>query len=224
MKIRKKEEDNDMSQYSNVKWDNEGYTFMDQDRMMTLMDQVERCGGKNRISLYDLLPDNASPMTEVPVRIAANASEYYGGMRMDGVRGSGDTICRTENMSHVYNKVLESQKTYVEDIISYAAMDTSKVVVLYDSYLINRFLDLYDQPVPFDKNRAVRDLDISNAKADYRRNTLAQFEYMGRDSVWARGCCMPGWNGRMRTSSIKGKSRLPWLKSAERNPERGRLC
>lgn len=93
-----------MSQYSNVKWDNEGYTFMDLDRMMTLMDQVERCGRKNSISLYDLIPDNASPMTEVLVRTAANAPEYYGGMRMDGVRGSGDTICRTENMPHVYQK------------------------------------------------------------------------------------------------------------------------
>lgn len=72
----------------------------------------------------------------------------------------------------IHSEILENQRTHVEDIISYVAMDTSKVVVLYDSYLINRFLDLYDQPVPFDKNRAIRDLDIPDAKADYRKNTL----------------------------------------------------
>lgn len=124
--------------HSNVKWNNTGRTLMDQKRMSVLMDQVGRCRNRAQTSLYDLIPEDETPLGDVPIRTAANAPEYYGGMRMDGVRGNGDTVCRTENMPHVYNEVLRSMVTHVEDIVSFAAMDMSNVVIQHDSYLLNR--------------------------------------------------------------------------------------
>lgn len=172
---------------TNVRRDQNGFTFMDLDRMGTLMEQLERCDKKSRTYLYDLLPENSSPIADIPVRSAVNSSEHYGGMHMDEVRGSGDVVCRTENMPCVYNEILMNQVTHIEDILRYAAVDTSKITVLYNSYLINRFLDLYDQPIPLDQNHAIGDLNIPEAGCDYRRTDMAKFEYLGRDSVWARG-------------------------------------
>ncbi len=172
---------------SNVRWNNEGYTFMDQEKMDILMNQIKLCDEKEEVSISDLIPKDASPLSEIPIRTASNAPEHFGGMRMDGIRGQGDTVCRTENMRGVYNEILENQLIHIRDILSYAAMDPYKIKLEYNSYLINRFLDLYDQPIPVNLNHALKDLKIPEAECDYRRYDRTQFEFCGRDSVWARG-------------------------------------
>lgn len=53
---------------TNVRRDQNGFTFMDLDRMGNLMEQLGRCDGKSRTYLYDLLPENSSPMADIPVR------------------------------------------------------------------------------------------------------------------------------------------------------------
>lgn len=202
---------------TNVRWGHDGYTFMDLDRMANLMEQLGRCDGKDRTYSYDLLPENSSPIADIPVRSAVNASEHYGGMRMDGVRGSGDVVCRTENMPCVYNEILTNQIKHIEDILSYAAVDTSKITVMYNSYLINRFLDLYDQPIPLDQNHAIGDLDIPEAECDYRRRDKAKFEYLGRNPVWARGpeYAKMEWENEFKRKKIEERAAMAEKRKAE---------
>ena len=177
-----------MASNVNVRYDNDGCTLMNQDKMDLLTVQVSRCGACKEISMRDLIAENKSPLAYIPIRSAVNAPEYYGGMRMDGVRGSGDVVCRTENMPCVYNAILANQLDHIKDIIHYAVKDGVEIKVFHDSYMINRFLDLYDQPIPLDQNHAVYNLDIPRAKCDYRNGAkLASFEHQGRDSSWARG-------------------------------------
>lgn len=171
----------------NVRYDTEGITLMDQDKMDLLRVQVTRCPIGSSISMRDLIAENKSPLAYTPIRSAVNAPEFFGGMRMDGVRGSGDTVCRTENMPCVYNAILTSQLEHIKDIIHQTVKDGVEIRVFHDSYMINRFLDLYDQPIPLDENHAVYNLDIPEAKCDYRKGTMASFEYQRRDASWARG-------------------------------------
>lgn len=179
----------------NINYNNKGFTFMDLRKMDMLQNQLNLCEGKEDVALVDMIARDVSQISEVPVRTAVNAPEHFGGMRMEGIRGQGDTVCRTENMPRVYNEILENQMLHIKDILSFAAIDPDKIKMEYNSYLINRFLDLYDQPIPFELNHALKDLDIPEAKADYRPRYISQFELDGRAPVWARGLQLAcyGW-------------------------------
>lgn len=168
---------------------NTGFTFMDQQKMSLLKDQVRSFKENRKMTLSDLVAKEASPLEGIPIRTACNASEHFGGMKMEGIRGQGDTICRTDNMPKVYNEILENQMTHIGDILRFAVENPEDIRIEYSSYAINRFLDLYDQPIPVNLNHALKELDIPDAKDDYtdgHGDTV--FESTGRRApVWAYG-------------------------------------
>lgn len=201
-----------MTADTNVKCGNKGGTFVDMGRMDALMSQIDGCDGKDDVSIADLIPKSAGPFSEIPVRTAVNATEHFGGMKMDGVRGPGDVICRTEDMQHVYTEILENQMIHVRDILSLAAEDPDKIRVECSSYLIGRFLDLYEQPVPEGMDHASYELDIPEPQEPYRRDGMAAFEYQGRSMAWAKGTELSrlGWESQYLTEKQNGYAGMYW--------------
>jgi len=168
---------------------NIGYTFMDQGKMSLLKKQISSYNHDRKITLADLVAKDASPLEGIPIRTACNAPEHFGGMRMEGIRGQGDVVCRTDNMPKVYNEILENQITHIKDILSFAAENPEDIRIEYNSYAVNRFLDLYDQPIPIEANHALRELDIPDAEEDYTdKDGNTVHENTGRRApVWASG-------------------------------------
>ncbi len=138
------------------------------------------------VSAGELIPGYTSALSNIPIRTATNAIEHYGGMRMDGIAGPGDVVCRTEDMEKVSAAILDSRRQRVRDILALVSSCPDDFVVDFDSHIVDRFLELYDQPLPDAK---IFPLNLPAPQTKYR-DTLghAQFEYDGiRDKVWAEG-------------------------------------
>lgn len=139
------------------------------------------------VSIAELIPGYTSGLSNLPIRTATNAPEHYGGMRMDGIAGQGDVVCRTEDMKKVSVEILNSRRRRVRDVLALVTDRPDDFVVEFDSHIVDRFLELYDQPLPGVK---IKPLNLPEPKIPYRDPSgRATFERLSglRDKVWAEG-------------------------------------
>ena len=146
----------------------------------------EGAGDPEVISISELIPGYTSGLSNLPIRTATNSMEHYGGMRMDGIAGAGDVVCRTEDMQRVRVEILNGRRQRVRDVLALVTSRPDDFVVEFDSHIVDRFLELYDQPLP---GVRIRPLNLPEPKIPYRDPSgYAAFERMGvRDKVWAEG-------------------------------------
>lgn len=148
---------------------------------------MEGKGDPEVISISELIPCHTSGLSNLPIRTATNAPEHYGGMRMDGIAGQGDVVCRTEDMKKVSVEILNSRRQRVRDVLALVTNRPGDFIVEFDSHIVDRFLELYDQPLPGVK---IRPLNLPEPKTPYRDPSgRANFERLAglRDKVWAEG-------------------------------------
>lgn len=149
-------------------------------------ERLEGTGGT--MSIADLIPGFTSGLSNIPIRTAVNAIEHFGGVVLGALREAGDVVCRAEDVPAVNAAIIESRRERVREILALVTDRPDDVEIGHDSHELERFLALYDQPLP---DSVLGRLGIGEPEGEYRdADGHAGFEldYGVRSRIWADGC------------------------------------